>query len=734
MKRCNISAVSLIINLIIISLFCSVDMNAQSNVSLQTYKLIQEYKSNPGLYKSHNSNLGENIYNTLKVFIDYDSSLSIEELEKYGKISLKTSNILIASIPVDKIEEVAALPGVLRLSMEEQVEPTLDIALPAYNVTQVHNGEGLSQKYDGTGVIVGITDWGFDFEHEMFKTKDGIPRVKRAWLTHDESGVPPEGYKGSLYTDSNFIANKLIYSSDQENHGTHVMGIAAGTEIKGSKSTYRGVAPGADIVVAELYGVTKIDYPNATLPETVDYIFKYADSVNKPVVINMSLGSAHHPGDGTSSSHILLNQLIERNPYGRVIVASAGNNGNARMHYEYKFNNNDTLAVSINKEGTYNNKYGNRYLNIWGDVTNKFKAMVVIRNMDNLDDPTTTYKSGWYSTTKIDNVNDKLNGDITLYVGTDSSYIYNKKPYIEFIASGLKSKQLMTIYIVSENAHIHVWNSNAGSIYDEDMIQNIGDTKYTVGSPGIMDNIITIGASVSREKTESLTGKISGGWSGRLNDIANFSSKGPSTNGTIKPDIVGPGSVIYSALNPYCEISEYDENTNLVDETENGDYLYAMSGTSMSSPYVCGVVALMLQINPKLTQSEIKDILRITAVNDEFTGNAKINKNSIWGWGKVDALAIMKALENSTIKENKSVESKIRIATPLPIINDKINILYENKSINNMPSLVQIFDINGNLVFISSIDNEKEFDISNLANGSYFIKINDSSKSFIISR
>ena len=49
-----------------------------------------------------------------------------------------------------------------------------------------------------------------------------------------------------------------------------------------------------------------------------------------------------------------------------------------------------------------------------------------------------------------------------------------------------------------------------------------------------------------------------------------------------------------------------------------------------------------------------------------------------------------------------------------------------------MPSLVQIFDINGNLVFISSINNEKEFDVSNLSNGNYFIKINNEIRNFII--
>lgn len=729
MKRYDYLGILLFLSMFFISLFFSVKSYAQNNVSLQTYKLIREYKTNPTLFKSHNNNLSDNTYDTLKVFIDYDSSLSIEELEKYGKISLKTSNILIASIPVNNLETIADIPGVLRISIPEQLEPTLNEAIRLTNIEDIHRGWYLKQKYDGTGVIIGVPDYGFYLNHEMFKTKDGITRVKRAWVTQDTTGNPPEGYKGSLYTDSFLLANNNLFTtSKKEIHGTHVLGIAAGTEVQGKKASYGGVAPGADIVVVELEGSKMV-----TLPEIVDYIFKYADSVNKPVVINMSIGSTFHPGDGTSSAEILINNLIEQNPHGRIIVAAAGNKGDVNMHLEHTFER-DTLSFSIYGRGT-NPNWG--CLKIWGDEDNNFKLMVVIRDLDNLNDTVSVYKSGWYSTNESENKEEQINDDITLYFRTDSSYIYNNKPYIEFYAGELNSNQIITVYIVSEDAHIHIWNSNAGYIYNENMTKLLGDTKYTIDSPGIMNNVITVGATVMRDQIENIEGNVYNVGAGNVLNIAYYSSRGPSTNGEIKPDIVAPGSVIYSAFNNDFDFNA--ENTarifrNIVDKTENGDYFYAAQGTSMSTPFITGLVALMLQINPKLTQSEIKDIFRITALNDALTGDAKINKSNRWGWGKINPLAIMRILENSSVCDQTKETSKIHIKSTLPIMNNKINILYDNKSINNMPSLVQIFDINGNLVYLSSINMEKEFDISNLSNGSYFIKIDDSTKSFIISR
>ena len=167
-------------NLIIINslflLLLTYNIYSQNNVSLETYILIQQYnhnKTNIADFKKQYNLLDETDL-TIKAFITYNDNLLFENLEKLGcKIGLKTDKIITITIPIDKLEEVAALSGVLQISIESKVNSTLDKALPTANIQQVHLGEGLDRKYDGTGVIIGITDWGFDFGHSMFKKIDG---------------------------------------------------------------------------------------------------------------------------------------------------------------------------------------------------------------------------------------------------------------------------------------------------------------------------------------------------------------------------------------------------------------------------------------------------------------------------------------------------------------------------------------------------------------------------------
>jgi subtilisin family serine protease len=74
------------------------------------------------------------------------------------------------------------------------------------------------------------------------------------------------------------------------------------------------------------------------------------------------------------------------------------------------------------------------------------------------------------------------------------------------------------------------------------------------------------------------------------------SSQGPTRDGRSKPDVAAPGTDVLAARG-------FDPDTSWV----------RMSGTSMASPYVCGVVGLMLAINPELTSAQINGIIRKTA-------------------------------------------------------------------------------------------------------------------------
>nr|MBP7653607.1 S8 family serine peptidase [Candidatus Dependentiae bacterium] len=119
-----------------------------------------------------------------------------------------------------------------------------------------------------------------------------------------------------------------------------------------------------------------------------------------------------------------------------------------------------------------------------------------------------------------------------------------------------------------------------------------------------------------------------------LNNIAAFSSRGPSRRPDLtglKPDISAPGELIFSAFSS----SSSADNKN---KDSSGDYV-KMEGTSMATPVVTGLTALLLEANPNLNPNDVKQIFKKTAVADNFVGTVP---NVIWGNGKVDGLASVK--------------------------------------------------------------------------------------------
>jgi len=123
---------------------------------------------------------------------------------------------------------------------------------------------------------------------------------------------------------------------------------------------------------------------------------------------------------------------------------------------------------------------------------------------------------------------------------------------------------------------------------------NEGPESQTIASPGISDQVITVGALDDRNTASTKKDDV----------IAGFSSRGPTIYGVVKPDIVAPGVNIVSLRSPNSYLDKF-QRANRV-----GQAYFTLSGTSMATPICAGVVALMKQQNPSLPPQKIKQLLK----------------------------------------------------------------------------------------------------------------------------
>ncbi|MET3699165.1 serine protease AprX [Bacillus oleivorans] len=122
---------------------------------------------------------------------------------------------------------------------------------------------------------------------------------------------------------------------------------------------------------------------------------------------------------------------------------------------------------------------------------------------------------------------------------------------------------------------------------------NEGPEARTIASPGVSDKVITVGALDDRDTAAR-----------EDDDVASFSSRGPSIYGESKPDILAPGVNIISLRSPNSFLDKLQKTSRI------GTEYTVMSGTSMATPICAGIVALLLQSNPNYTPQQVKDSLK----------------------------------------------------------------------------------------------------------------------------
>ncbi len=188
--------------------------------------------------------------------------------------------------------------------------------------------------------------------------------------------------------------------------------------------------------------------------------------------------------------------------------------------------------------------------------------------------------------------------------------------------------------------------------------------------------------------------------------IASSSSRGPTADGRIKPDVVAPGQGV------------------VVADVRGGDYKRS-SGTSFAAPLVSGVCALLLQANPDWSPSDVLSALRATAIDLGAAG-----PDTVYGWGHVQALA---ASGLRVVAPDKSVA-----LTPFPNPARDQHIYFPVLVDQRDEVELSIFDVAGNVVFAqrwamlsgsyTRTDNAPRWSIGpEVANGLYFYRLQSSS-------
>jgi len=578
------------------------------------------------------------------------------------QVGTKAGNIWTVMIPVRKVDQLARLKGIEYLQLDEPLSPSLDVARVVTRVDSVHSGlGGLTMPYHGDNVVVGIIDAGFDYRHPtLFDTTGNRYRVKKIW-EQTQSGTPPAGFSyGSEIADTLSMWGKG-YDMDIS-HGTHVAGIAAGSGYGSlNNRQYRGMADAADLV---LVGITPpaTDWTTTGMSSIVDamsYIYSYAAASGKSAVANLSWGCSIGSHDGLS----LFSQACDNlTGPGKIFVLSAGNNGQNNIHVQKTFSSTDSLVRTF---ATFSPSLGVKktWVDIWGDSSEHFCVQLSLYNGSGKVDST-----GFFCLDNALHSTYIVSGNDTFFATVvTSSSEFNGKPRI-FLDIYNKTAHDALVTVKGKSGTVNMWSGFVENTtgYYSDFTNNgfpwavNGNNSMTVGDMATTKSALTVGAYISKPSFVNVSGStVTYGLPASNGGIAGFSSRGPSADGRIKPDITGPGMVLGSAINSYDPTflstgGSYSSVAYKSVDPKNGrEYAYAMlMGTSMSSPAVAGIVSLMLQAAPSLTPQQVKDALAQTAITDIKTGSLPAAGNNTWGHGKVNALGAVRRAMTITDVEN----------------------------------------------------------------------------------
>jgi subtilisin family serine protease len=531
------------------------------------------------------------------VFIECDEDATFAHLaEEEIYVNQPSGKLRTAFLPIEGLDTLSEDPKVRRIISSRYRQPLLDFAADRVKVPKFKKNNSLN----GEGVVIGIVDTGIDPNHPAF-----TGRLLRIWdQTLSGPGVT-EGAYGLELTGANLTASR-----DTHGHGTHVAGIAAGNDQR-----FGGVAPNARIVFV------KTDFQDAHIADGVRYIFRIARELGQPAVVNLSLGGHWDAHDGSDPMAQIITS--ESGP-GHIVCCAAGNEGNDNIHGQTTVAPAQTATMRFKipsgsvREGILNGWYtGAASLEISARTPGGFVTTpqpIITTGL-----PTMNYTLPDALVRVTTTTRDLANGDMHFVVQVSGPI------------PGTKAKggawQLIATNTSTVSAVLDVWSIDDANGKEVTFTGDSAQDSMKIGSPGAATGAVTVASFTTRKDWKDIDGV--GQMVGlSLNDISDFSSEGPLRNNVQKPDLTAPGAMIVSALSRDC----VQKRSNMIDKQRFVD-----AGTSMATPFVAGIVALLLQRNPQLDPAAAKTLLRAASkVPNKSPGTF----HPKWGFGLIDAMRL----------------------------------------------------------------------------------------------
>ena len=572
------------------------------------------------------------------------NNIQNEEILKEAGIDIKykTRNWLFFNTTAENTKKLRLTTNLPNVFFELAPPHTLaDTALVRHKINLVHQGVGLDTSYTGKGVIIGIVDQGLDFNHPDFKHANGQTRVLRYWDHTVNSSTPPQPYGYGTVWNNTAINNGTCTSLETGTaHGTTVSGIATGNARANQK--HKGAAPESDIIIVE----TNFNFQNWTLSiaDACDYIFKVADSLGKPAVINLSLGSYLGSHDGRDPAGEYIDSLLEAKE-GRIVVCAAGNSGNnGKYHVRNDVTTDTSFFWNINNPG--NTFVGNNKIlfDLWGDTSATNYQFAY-----GADRPGSSY--GFVGRTNFRTAMSDTNGVVvfdTIY-NNQGQRVACIETWREIVGPNF---HMQTIFRTIDSLnYLYRFETVGSGTYDawggawqrcSDFVTAIPsatilpeisnyvmpDSLQTiVSSWNCSPKVISVGNLQNRKSYIDKNNNVQT-FSGTPGTLASSSSKGPTRLGVMKPDVSASGDISFGS-GPLLYLANSVNNATI---DVNGFHV-RNGGTSMASPVVAGSAALYLQKCNLLNYEDFKTDLILSSTTDSQTG---ITPNFGYGYGKLN--------------------------------------------------------------------------------------------------